>query len=100
MQAKKEIYKETRPEDLVFPILLVLTACSGLAAHIFRYTGLALCAHFTYALHVIIATPMLLVEMPFGKAAHMMYRPLALYFQAVKEPRSPWYSPAASPGRR
>ncbi len=85
LQAKKEIYKETRPEDLVFPILLVLTASSGIATHIFRYAGFALCAHFTYALHVIVATPMLVVEMPFGKAAHMMYRPLALYFQAVKE---------------
>jgi ferredoxin len=94
VQAKKEIYKETRPEDLVFPILLVLTACSGLFAHIFRYAGLALCAHFTYALHVIIATPMLVVEMPFGKAAHMMYRPLALYFQAVKE-RAARQAPAA-----
>jgi len=85
VQAKKEIYKETRPEDMVFPTLLLLTACSGLSAHIFRYAGLELAAHFTYALHVIIATPMLVVEMPFGKAAHMIYRPLALYFQAVKE---------------
>jgi nitrate reductase gamma subunit len=85
VQAKKEIYKETRPEDMVFPILLVLTACSGLATHLFRYAGFALCAHFAYALHIIIATPMLVVEMPFGKAAHMIYRPLALYFQAVKE---------------
>jgi len=85
VQAKKEIYKETRPEDLVFPILLVLTASTGLAAHIFRYAGFALCAHFIYAMHVIVATPMLVVEMPFGKAAHMIYRPLALYFQAVKE---------------
>ena len=85
VQAKKEIYKETRAEDMVFPFLLVLTACSGIATHIFRYTGLALAAHVTYALHVIIATPMLVVEMPFGKAAHMIYRPLALYFQAVRE---------------
>ena len=85
VRAKKEIYKETRLEDMVFPILLLLTAFSGLAAHIFRYTGLAFATHCTYALHVIVATPMLVVEMPFGKAAHMMYRPLALYFQAVKE---------------
>jgi quinone-modifying oxidoreductase, subunit QmoC len=85
VQAKKEIYKETRPEDLVFPVLLVLTACSGLSAHILRYAGMAFAAHCAYALHVIIATPMLVVEMPFGKAAHMIYRPLALYFQAVKE---------------
>ncbi len=85
VQAKKEIYKETGAEDMVFPLLLVLTACSGLFVHIFRYAGLAFAAHCTYALHVIIATPMLVVEMPFGKAAHMIYRPLALYFQAVKE---------------
>ncbi len=85
VKAKKEIYKETHLEDLIFPILLVLTAVSGLAAHIFRLAGLGLCTHFTYALHVIIATPMLVVEMPFGKWGHMIYRPLALYFQAVKE---------------
>jgi len=28
---------------------------------------------------------MLAVEMSFGKWSHMIYRPLALYFQAVKE---------------
>ncbi|MGD0469754.1 MAG: 4Fe-4S dicluster domain-containing protein [Terriglobales bacterium] len=93
-QAKKEIYKETRPEDMVFPILLLLTAGSGLAVSIFRCSGLAFAAHCTYALHVIIATPMLVVEMPFGKAAHMIYRPLALYFQAVKE-RAAQQAPAA-----
>jgi quinone-modifying oxidoreductase subunit QmoC len=85
IRAKKEIYKETRLEDLAFPVLLLLTALSGLAVHIFRYTGFALTSHFAYALHVLIATPMLVVEMSFGKWSHMIYRPLALYFQAVKE---------------
>jgi hypothetical protein len=32
-----------------------------------------------------IAVPMLLVEIPFGGSSHMIYRPLALYFAAVKE---------------
>ncbi len=94
VQAKKEVYKETRLEDLIFPILLLLTAVTGLAANIFRCSGMALSTHFAYALHVIIATPMLLVEMPFGTWAHMMYRPLALYFQAVKE-RAARQAPAA-----
>ena len=94
VQAKKEIYKETRPEDLVFPVLLLLTAFSGFSVNFFRYAGFALCAHFAYALHVIIATPMLVVEMPFGKAAHMVYRPLALYFLAVRE-RAARQAPAA-----
>jgi ferredoxin/uncharacterized membrane protein len=84
-QARKEIYKETRFEDLVFPILLLLTAFSGIAVHICRYAGFALASHLAYALHVIVATPMLVVEMSFGKWSHMIYRPLALYFQAVRE---------------
>ncbi|MGA7766836.1 MAG: 4Fe-4S dicluster domain-containing protein [Candidatus Sulfotelmatobacter sp.] len=85
LRAQKEIYKESTFHDLIFPLLLVLTVLSGLAAHIFRYAGFALTCHFTYALHVIIATPMLLVEMSFGKWSHMVYRPLALYFLAVRE---------------
>jgi ferredoxin len=85
LRAQKEIYKESTFQDLIFPILLVLTVLSGLAAHTFRYVGFALTCHFLYALHIIIATPMLLVEMSFGKWSHMVYRPLALYFLAVRE---------------
>jgi heterodisulfide reductase subunit C/quinone-modifying oxidoreductase subunit QmoC len=85
LQAKKEIYKETSFRDLAFPVLLVSTVISGLAAHIFRYAGFALTCHYLYALHIVIATPMLLVEMSFGKWSHMVYRPLALYFLAVRE---------------
>ena len=84
-RAKKEIYKETHFHDLVFPVLIVLTAISGLAAHTLRYFGFDLACHYAYALHVIIATPMLVIEMSFGKWSHMVYRPLALYFLAVKE---------------
>ncbi|MFZ0200468.1 MAG: 4Fe-4S dicluster domain-containing protein [Candidatus Sulfotelmatobacter sp.] len=85
LRAQKEIYKESSFQDLIFPILLVLTVFSGLAAHTFRYDGFALTSHYMYALHIIIATPMLLVEMSFGKWSHMVYRPLALYFLAVRE---------------
>ncbi len=85
IRAQREICKETRFEDAMFPMLLLLTALSGIAVHIFRCAGFALASHFAYALHVIIATPMLVVEMSFGKWSHMVYRPLALYFQAVKE---------------
>lgn len=84
-RAQKEIYKETHFHDLVFPVLILSTAISGLAAHILRYFGFGLACHYVYALHVVIATPMLVIEMSFGKWAHMVYRPLALYFTAVKE---------------
>lgn len=94
LRGHKEICKETHFQDLVFPVLLLLTAISGLAAHVFRYAGFGLTCIFLYALHVIIATPMLLVEMSFGKWSHMVYRPLALYFIAVRE-RAAQQAPAA-----
>lgn len=85
LRGHKEICKETHFQDLVFPFLLMLTALSGITAHIFRYFGFALTCHVVYALHVVIATPMLVIEMSFGKWSHMVYRPLALYFLAVRE---------------
>ena len=85
LMAKKEIYKETHFHDLVFPVLIVSTALTGLAAHVLRYLGFALACHYAYALHIVIATPMLVIEMSFGKWSHMVYRPLALYFLAVRE---------------
>ncbi len=84
-RAHQEIYKETHFHDLVFPILIISTVLTGLLAHILRYAGFALACHYAYALHVMVATPMLVIEMSFGKWAHMVYRPLALYFHAVKE---------------
>jgi len=71
--------------DLVFPALLFLTAATGIAVHLLRYAGLALTAHYAYAIHIAITVAMLVVEVPFGKLSHMVYRPLALYLQAVKE---------------
>jgi ferredoxin len=94
LSGRKEICKETHFHDLVFPVLMVLTVLSGLTAHVFRYFGFALTCHFAYALHVIIATPLLVIEMSFGKWSHMVYRPLALYFLAVRE-RAQQQTPAA-----
>lgn len=85
IRARREIYKETRFQDLVLPILLLATVFSGLATHICRLAGFGLTCHFLYAVHIMVTTPMLVVEMAFGKWAHMIYRPLALYFHAVKQ---------------
>jgi quinone-modifying oxidoreductase subunit QmoC len=79
------IYSKFAFNDLVLPVLLLLTALSGIGVHVLRYLGLAMTAHYCYAAHLMIAVPMLLVEVPFGKSSHMIYRPLALYFAAVKE---------------
>lgn len=94
LNRNKEICKETHFHDLVFPVLMLLTVVSGLTAHVLRYAGFTLGCHFTYALHVIVATPLLVIEMSFGKWSHMVYRPLALYFLAVRE-RAQQQVPAA-----
>jgi ferredoxin len=84
MKKSEEIHKFSQPTDWVFPILVLLVAVSGIAVHILRYSGLDLLCHYTYALHLAIAVPMVLVEIPFGKWSHMIYRPLAVYLLAVR----------------
>jgi hypothetical protein len=61
------------------------TAVSGIIVHIFRYAGLELATHYAYAIHMVIVVPLLVIEMPFGKWTHMIYRPLAIYFQELKQ---------------
>ncbi len=86
------LYKNSEVTDYTFPILLLLTAASGIAVHLFRYAGaafeapgLTMASRYAYALHIVVAVPLLVVELPFGKWSHAMYRPMALYFQAVRE---------------
>ena len=90
LKKKKEIYKSSDFRDWTFPILLFATAVTGIAVNIFRYAGLELATHYVYAIHIIISVPMLVIEMPFGKWTHMIYRPLALYFLSLRE-RHPQY---------
>ncbi len=88
LEKKEEIFKHSEPEDFTLPVLLLLITVSGIAVHILRYLGLSFAAHYMYFAHMVIAVPFLLVEVPFGKCSHMVYRPLAIYFQAVKETAS------------
>ncbi len=82
---KGELYKRSDFADYTLPALLFLTAASGIVVHILRGLGFEMATHYSYAIHLAIAVPLLVVEMPFGRWSHMIYRPLALYFQAVKE---------------
>lgn len=70
---------------LSLPLLLWLSAVSGIVLHAVRLMGLELATHYAYAIHLAICVPMVVVEVPFGEWAHMIDRPLALYFQAVRE---------------
>ena len=37
-----------------------------------------------YVIHLMGVVPMLVLEVPFGKWAHLAYRPLAIYFARVQ----------------
>jgi ferredoxin len=85
IRKREQIHMFSDPTDWTLPIMILLTAISGIAVHILRYSGLSLAAHFTYAVHVAITVPMIIIEIPFGKWTHAIYRPLAIYFQTIKE---------------
>ena len=85
IKKQEAMHKFSELSDLTLPIMLMLVAISGIAVHIFRYLEFSMACHFTYAIHLAIAVPLVVVELPFGKWAHTIYRPLAIYFQSVKE---------------
>ncbi|MGE5189022.1 MAG: 4Fe-4S dicluster domain-containing protein [Gemmatimonadota bacterium] len=85
VRRKKALYEHTDWRDYTLPVLILLTAASGIAVHAARYAGIALAAHYLYLLHLMISVPALVVEVPFGRWSHAFYRPLALYFQSVRE---------------
>lgn len=71
--------------DWIFPILLILTTASGILVHTFRYLNMPLPTYYMYTAHLAILTPMLVLEVPFGKWSHLAYRPFAIYFQSIKD---------------
>ncbi|MEW5869751.1 MAG: 4Fe-4S dicluster domain-containing protein [Chloroflexota bacterium] len=80
-----QMHRFSHLSDWIFPILLLLTTASGILVHTFRYLDMPLPTYYMYTAHLIILTPMLVVEVPFGKWSHLAYRPFAIYFQAVKD---------------
>ncbi len=80
---RTEMHRYSHLSDWLFPILLFLTAVTGIAVNILRLENLAMPTYILYTAHMAIAVPMLIVEVPFGKWAHLLYRPIAIYVAAV-----------------
>jgi ferredoxin len=81
---KEELHKFSHLSDWIFLILLFLTATTGILLHLFRLMNLALPSYGIYVIHLMIAGPMLIIEVPFGKWSHMLYRPIAVFLATVK----------------
>ncbi|MCA9931722.1 MAG: 4Fe-4S dicluster domain-containing protein [Anaerolineales bacterium] len=84
LQQARQMHRFSHTSDWMFPVLLFTVTLSGILVHIFRYLGLPLATYVTYVIHLALLVPMLVLEVPFGKWSHLAYRPLAVYFEAVK----------------
>ena len=94
------IHRFSHQTDWLFLFLLVATVTSGILMHAFRMLDWPWATYVTYAAHLVIAVPMLAVEVPFGKWAHLLYRPLAAGLAAAADRvRVPATVPAPHPAR-
>lgn len=84
---RTEMHRFSHISDWLFPILLFLTALTGILLHVVRLSNWAMPTYVLYMVHLAIAVPMLVVEVPFGKWAHLLYRPLAISVAAVTSQR-------------
>jgi ferredoxin len=84
LKKSKSVYQHTHSTDWAFLILLWLTTFSGILIHATRLLEMPLTTYYLYVIHLMIAVPMLVIEVPFAKWTHQLYRPLILYLMKVK----------------
>jgi nitrate reductase gamma subunit len=73
-------YRHSHETDWMFLVMLFYVALTGIVQHILHRTGNQTAANIFYLGHLMGVVPMLVLEVPFSKWAHMAYRPLAMYF--------------------
>jgi ferredoxin len=79
-----QMHRYSHLSDWLFPILLILLSVSGLMVSWFRIWNLPLATYYTYVGHLVVMMMLYICIGPMGKWAHLLYRPFAIYFQAVK----------------
>lgn len=77
-------YKHSHESDWIFLGMLGYVVLTGIAQHVLHRMGLPFAANLAYLAHMMGVVPMLVLEVPFSKWAHLAYRPLSMYFAAVK----------------
>jgi len=85
IKKSKTVYEHSHSSDWAFLILLWLTTFTGILIHAGRLLELPLATYAIYVIHMMIAVPMLVIEVPFAKWTHQLYRPLVLYLMKVKQ---------------
>jgi hypothetical protein len=85
IRKSKAPYKNSHGTDWMFLILLQLTTLTGIFVHFGRLLDWPLTTYIIYAIHLMVAVPMLVLEVPFAKWAHLMFRPVVLFAESVKQ---------------
>jgi Fe-S oxidoreductase len=85
LKKQEEIHRYSELSDWLFLILLFFTTLTGIIMHLFRIAGWPMSTYISYVIHLAVAVPMLVIEVPFGKWSHLFYRPLAVFLTTVKE---------------
>jgi len=79
------VWEHSHHTDWMFIILLLLVVVTGILTGIFRTLGLPLATYVTFAIHITLAAPFLILEVPFAKWSHLAYRPMALFFYKLNQ---------------
>lgn len=83
LSRKTAVGKYSHPSDWAFLILLALSVLSGYVMLLLRLLNLPLAAYLAFSFHLVVVFD-LLVTFPFSKFAHVIYRPVALWFAGLK----------------
>ena len=75
-------HRRSHSTDWMFLWLLFYMVVTGIIQHILHRTGLLAAANIAYVAHLMGVFPWLL-RMPFSKWAHLIYRPIAMYFAGI-----------------
>ncbi len=75
--------QHSHESDWIFLFMLLLVTLTGVLQHILHRSGAETAANIGYVVHLAFVVPMLVLEVPFSKWAHLAYRPLAMYLAGV-----------------
>lgn len=82
---KRELqHRHSHGTDWLFLVMLAVVTATGILQHVVHRAGFDMAANLIYVVHLMAVVPMLGLEVPFSKWAHLAYRPLAMYFAELR----------------
>ncbi len=91
------LHRHSHETDWIFLVLLATVAATGILQFTLHRSGADAAANVAYVIHLMAVVPMLGLEVPFSKWAHLAYRPLAMYFAELRAEAIPVPRPLTKP---